>query len=173
MGRSAAADAAGAGPVIRRNDRERLWARSGGMCEKCGQAPATNWHHRKNKSQGGRDNLANALALCGSGTTGCHGYVTVEREDAFDKGWAVRRAFDPAETPVYRLEQWVLLTDDGHVFVPPVGRDRCVRCGFDVPTQGHRGGCQRGQLTIDRDSDIVTPEHTNGRATGTARKGPR
>lgn len=39
-------------------------------------------------------------------------------------------------------------------FVPPRGPDRCRECGFHVPTQGHRDGCQQtigevGQATPD------------------------
>lgn len=120
--------------------------RSGGVCERCGVAPATNWHHRKNRSQGGDDTLPNALHLCGSGTTGCHGYVTEHPADSYDKGWSVRRAFDPADVPVYRMGEWVLLTASGGVFVPPRGQDRCPRCGFHTPTQGHRRGCTSCQV---------------------------
>lgn len=146
-----------------------------GMCEVCGIRPATNMHHRKNRSQGGRDTAANLLAVCGTGTTGCHGYITEHPAEAYDKGWSVRRAFDPADVPVYRVGEWVVLTESGTVFVPPRGRDRCVRCGFHMPTCGHRGGCQVGvaQLTNDRNSGTVTAARTYGRNTGTHRKGAR
>lgn len=130
---------------ISKAQREQLHARSTGMCELCGVRPATNWHHRKNRSQGGKDTLANALHLCGSGTTGCHGHVTEHPAESYDKGWSVLRAFDPADVSVYRLGEWVYLNDDGGVFVPPRGLDRCVRCGFHVPTQGHRHTCRDQQ----------------------------
>lgn len=26
-------------------------------------------------------------------------------------------------------------------FTPPTGPGRCKRCGFHIPTQGHRDGC--------------------------------
>ena len=121
--------------------RDILRGRSGGMCEICGIAPATNWHHRKNRSQGGKDDLANALHLDGSGTTGCHGHVTDHPAEAYEKGWSVRSGFNPADVPVLLAGRWVLLTNSGHIFTPPAGRDRCPRCGFDMPTQGHRDGC--------------------------------
>ena len=122
-------------------ERDRLTARSGGICELCGVDPATNWHHRKNRSQGGKNNLGNALHLCGSGTTGCHGWVTENPAKAYEMGWSVRSGFNPADVPVYRRQEWAILTEDGFMFLPPNGKDRCVRCGFHEPTQGHRPGC--------------------------------
>ena len=95
--------------------REKLRARSLGLCELCGREWATNWHHRKNRSQGGTNELSNALHLCGSGTTGCHGMVTEHPIEAFDNGWSVRSRFVPAETPVKRQGLWVLLDDHGCV----------------------------------------------------------
>ncbi len=122
-------------------ERERLAARSDGICEKCGVAQATNWHHRKNRSQGGKNNMGNAMHLCGSGNTGCHGYITEHPAESYDKGWSVRSGFNPADVPVLRRGEWAILTEDGFMFLPPTGRDRCVRCGFHTPTQGHRDGC--------------------------------
>lgn len=128
--------------VIPKSLRDRLAERSDGGCELCVFERATNWHHRKNRSQGGQHTLSNALHLCGSGTTGCHGMVTENPARAYDRGWSVRSGFDPADVPVLYAGSWALLDDDGHVFRPVMGRDRCVRCGFHVPTQGHRSGCQ-------------------------------
>ena len=54
--------------------RRLIVARSGGVCEGCGHADATEMHHRKYKSRGGKDTPSNALHLCGWGNhTGCHG----------------------------------------------------------------------------------------------------
>lgn len=128
--------------VIPKSLRDRLAERSDGGCELCVFERATNWHHRKNRSQGGQHTLSNALHLCGSGTTGCHGMVTENPARAYDRGWSVRSGFDPADVPVLYAGSWALLDDDGHVFRPAMGRDRCVRCGFHVPTQQHRHGCQ-------------------------------
>lgn len=100
---------------IKASERETLRARSLGVCELCGAATATNFHHRKNRSQGGKNNLANALHLCGSGTTGCHGLVTQHPADAYTNGWSVRSGFDPATVPVKRMGRWVLLDDHGCV----------------------------------------------------------
>ena len=48
-------------------------------CVVCGNR-AQNWHHRLNRSRGGLDDDTNLVPLCGTGTTGCHGRVTVNPE---------------------------------------------------------------------------------------------
>lgn len=95
--------------------RDSLRLRSGNICELCGATTATNWHHRKNRSQLGGNELSNALHLCGSGTTGCHGQVTEHPADAYNYGWSVRSGFNPAEVSVLRRGEWVLLDDEGNV----------------------------------------------------------
>ena len=48
--------------------------RSGGLCEVCLVMPASDIHHRRFLSRGGKHNLANLLHLCGTGNIdGCHG----------------------------------------------------------------------------------------------------
>lgn len=101
--------------AISKSQREKLRARSLGVCELCFAARATNWHHRKNRSQGGTNDLSNAMHLCGSGTTGCHGLVTEHPLDAYDNGWSVRSGGVPAETPLKRQGVWVLFDDHGCV----------------------------------------------------------
>lgn len=97
-----------------RQQRELLTDRSAGFCEICYFARATNWHHRKNRSQGGGNELSNAMHLCGSGTTGCHGMVTENPALAYENGWSVRSGFDPKTVPVNRMGDWVLLDDNGN-----------------------------------------------------------
>lgn len=94
--------------------RRLVYDRSGRVCEVCGRARATNWHHRKNASQGGLWCPSNGLHLCGSGTTGCHGKITVNPRIARERGWSVPSWGDPGETPVWVAGRgWVLLKDDG------------------------------------------------------------
>ena len=100
---------------ITKAQRELLRLRSQGVCELCGADQATNFHHRKNRSQGGGNELSNAMHLCGSGTTGCHGMVTEHPTDSFDNGWSVRSFADPAGTLVKRQGEWVLIDDLGYV----------------------------------------------------------
>lgn len=76
-----------------------LKKRSGGLCEGCGLAKATEAHHRQYRTRGGSDLLSNALHLCGSGNhTGCHGIAHTAEGEA--RGWSIRSGFDPSEVPV-------------------------------------------------------------------------
>lgn len=104
--------------------RGRLHERAEGMCEICGINPANNAHHRKNRSQGGLDDLSNLLLLCGSGTTLCHGYVTARFKnsplwpaDPRKRGWTVWRSQIPRQVPVLYRGQVCRLDDEGHVYV--------------------------------------------------------
>lgn len=73
-----------------------------------------NVHHRKRRSQGGSNQASNLLLLCGSGTTGCHGFYHAHPEVAMQLGYLVSQAAAPAQTPVWHLGwgAWVLLRDD-------------------------------------------------------------
>lgn len=95
--------------------RGALRQRSDGWCEKCGYYRATNAHHRKNRSQGGDDALSNLLHLCGSGTTGCHGYITEHPTESYHYGWSVRSTDDPAVKPVMYRGTSVVLDDRGNM----------------------------------------------------------
>lgn len=101
--------------------RAALHERAMGCCERCGKFGATNAHHRVNRSQGGSGELSNLLLLCGSGTTGCHGWVTEHPEDARRWGLSVARGEDPKSVPVRRYDRIrgvqgrVYLTDDGEL----------------------------------------------------------
>jgi hypothetical protein len=107
----------------------RSFNRDGRRCQVCGKKLVANvrmnMHHRRDRSMGGTslDFIgfpSNALTLCGSGTEGCHGRVTVNRTEAFENGWAVRAnttEYQPAQVPVKGMdergnEQWYFLRDD-------------------------------------------------------------
>jgi hypothetical protein len=94
--------------------RDLLYARSERVCERCGMRRATNAHHRR--APGRVWSPENLLDLCGTGTTGCHGFVTCE-EVALSRefGWVVRRDWDPLWIPVLQFRRWVFLTRDGLV----------------------------------------------------------
>jgi hypothetical protein len=85
------------------------------VCEGCGQAAASNWSHRIGRGVGGLWAPSNGLHLCGSGTTGCHGYIGAEPTLARDeRGWRLESHEVPAEVPaLHWLHGWVLLDDDG------------------------------------------------------------
>lgn len=75
-----------------------------------------NYHHRLNRSQGGVYTPSAALWLCGSGTTGCHGWITNNPEVARENGWSVKSTDNPVDVPVLYRGRWVLLDDEGGIF---------------------------------------------------------
>lgn len=93
--------------------RRLVRERSGGICEVCGAARATNYQHRKNRSQGGQWSAANGLDDCGSGTTGCHGFIHANPAKSYAAGWSVKGAFDESSTPVRTVRGLVLLDNEG------------------------------------------------------------
>ncbi|PKW15956.1 hypothetical protein [Saccharopolyspora spinosa] len=98
--------------MSQRTARDLVAARSGWICEVCGSATATNFHHRKNASQGGLWLPSNGLHLCGSGTTGCHGRITQNPADAYRLGWSVPSWQDPRAVTVFVFSHGMVLLDD-------------------------------------------------------------
>ena len=114
-----------------RATRTTVHERDEGRCLVCG-GPAVNVHHRQGRGMGGRQGAARAasnaspllMSLCGSGTTGCHGWITdpprgVTADHLRALGYVVRRSTrDPGQVPVWTWRnQWVrldLLDDHGH-----------------------------------------------------------
>jgi hypothetical protein len=96
--------------------------RAGYYCEICGADLMNNTpvslHHRLPRGMGGsshpdRHSSSNLMAVCGTGTTGCHGVIESYRAQAYEHGWLVRRGQDPAEVEVLIWRQgWVRLTKD-------------------------------------------------------------
>ena len=84
-------------------------ARDLGCCARCGahvahleRGFAWSIHHRRPRGMGGAgadwiNEAANGLALCGSGTTGCHGWVEQHRDEAVAQGYLIRRGIQQAE----------------------------------------------------------------------------
>lgn len=95
-------------------------------CVRCGRgvdpsARGIGWsiHHRRPRGMGGsRDpevtGPTNGVVLCGSGTTGCHGWVESNRVDARRLGFLVAQWQDPELVPV---QHWLY----GPAFVTPTG----------------------------------------------------
>lgn len=89
--------------------------RSGEVCEGCGAAPATEFHHRKYKSRGGLGTVQNCLHLCGWGNhTGCHGLA--HGADA-PEGWSLHSWEDPTISPAALAVGLSYLSPDG-AYVP-------------------------------------------------------
>lgn len=61
---------------------------------------------------------ANLLLLCGTGTTGCHGWIESNRTKALERGWLVLQGQDPATVrvifPSMQGPEVVTLDHDGN-----------------------------------------------------------
>ncbi|MGF3055641.1 HNH endonuclease [Microbacterium sp. YY-01] len=79
----------------------RIVARDRGACVRCGllvahlpRGVAWSVHHRRARGAGGTSVVwvnaaSNGVVLCGSGTTGCHGWVESHQREAMTAGWVV------------------------------------------------------------------------------------
>ena len=95
-----------------RAGRRGLKARSGGVCEVDGRNPATDAHHRVNRSQGGTWSLSNLMHLCHD----CHMAVTVNPRIAREWGRSLLSTQVPASSPVFLAGfGWSLLSADGAI----------------------------------------------------------
>jgi hypothetical protein len=100
-----------------RRARAGVKERDQGICVRCGR-PGNNFDHRKNKSQMGRWEPSNGQTLCGSGTTGCHGWKTQNPAAAILEGFAVPGWGNPVWWPAWRddVRSWVLYFDRADSF---------------------------------------------------------
>lgn len=91
--------------------------RSAGFCEVCGHRAGSNIHHRAPRGMGGTKRNIHTpewlLHVCGSGTTGCHGYIESHRDEAYTNGWLLRASADPSTPALLYRHTWVILTPDG------------------------------------------------------------
>lgn len=100
--------------------------RDGERCFRCarrlrweGRGIEWSMHHRRPRGAGGTSlawvgMAANALTLCGSGTTGCHGWVESHRTEALELGYLISmHSGQVAEDVAVRRHdgQWVELTN--------------------------------------------------------------
>jgi hypothetical protein len=95
--------------------RQLVRRRSAGACEVCGLTQATEYQHRKNRSQGGLWTPSNALDVCHS----CH-HTKIHGNPAraYQMGWSVRQAYQPHQMPAFVWvdpwgPSWVWLDDTG------------------------------------------------------------
>lgn len=103
-----------------RATREQVWWRDRDRCVMCGKS-TRQIHHRRPRGMGGtRDPLvndpSNLLLLCGSGTTGCHGWVESHRAEALRDGWLVSKWGDPAAVPISVGHRAIWLGHDGKTY---------------------------------------------------------
>lgn len=103
---------------------EAVLSRAGRQCEACGATVGDrrgvdfSIHHRRPRGMGGTQwfgaNLtSNLMLLCGTGTTGCHGYVESHRTASIACGWLVPNWLDPTEVPAVVNREFVLLSNRG------------------------------------------------------------
>lgn len=142
------------GPVAQvvRSIRER-----DGGCVVCGTHWSPTTQHRVARGMGGTRSAeinlpSNLITLCGSGTTGCHGWVEHHPTFAREAGWSVPRGVDPRTVPVLYPNGWYLLNDDGELHAHP---------GFDLGPRtdpgGHAGGGCGGWGVSVNDPDVGGP----------------
>jgi hypothetical protein len=90
-------------------------------CARCGVWVQSNGsrHHRQRRRTGGHS-VVNLVLLCGSGTTGCHGWIHSHPANARAFGYIVPTwVRDVAAIPIciaspaVPFVQWVLLSEDG------------------------------------------------------------
>ena len=91
-----------------REVRELVFKRDRWRCVRCGRhlpAYGANLQHRKPRGMGGThdpsvNQAANLIPVCGTGTTGCHGWIETHREEAHANGWSIPWWENPETVPV-------------------------------------------------------------------------
>lgn len=110
-------------PKLKVDDETRfaVLARGFYRCERCHcdfQGIGVSVHHRRPRMMGGsRDKelhkSANLIALCGSGTTGCHGWVESNRDKARELGYLIAKIESAGEIPFQDINgKWWVIDND-------------------------------------------------------------
>lgn len=100
--------------------RAAIYTAADGRCVGCGSAQLTA-QHRRARGMGGTSRAsaghpANGVALCGSGTTGCHGWAEHHPTEAALLGWRLAPGEDPLVAPYRdRVYGWRLWLEDALV----------------------------------------------------------
>lgn len=126
--------------------RKVVRERSMALCE--GQAVGAcigvplSWSHRVPRGQGGTWSGSNGLDLCGSGTTGCHGWVESHPAAATALGWRVQSWRNPLMVPVFIRNVHSVARTWWHL----VG-DEIVLCELDGVSFADASMCTGADLT--------------------------
>lgn len=89
--------------AIPRAVRQRVLERDEYLCRRCWVSiygRTYSIHHRRLRSRGGDNTLANLVTLCGNGTQGCHGWIHANPRMASRLGWIVSTWANPANVPI-------------------------------------------------------------------------
>lgn len=97
-------------------------SRDGARCVRCGESLynvlTSSRHHRHMRSHPfpGLHEASNVIDVCGSGSTGCHGWIHEHPRKAMANGWLVSGYDDQPETvPILTAQHgWVLLDNEGN-----------------------------------------------------------
>jgi hypothetical protein len=100
--------------------RTAVFERAYYRCERCHGGPDVfGWsvHHRVPRGMGGSKNpmlhqMANLILLCGSGVSGCHGWVESYRDQARNDGFLLQRVNSAEEIPFIDNEKNAWLIDN-------------------------------------------------------------
>ncbi|QJU52193.1 hypothetical protein SCB71_14580 [Herbiconiux sp. KACC 21604] len=119
---------------VSQKTRTGVLGRDGYLCQRCGRTVGlgANMQHRRARGRGGRGREVsvnfpeNLLSLCGSGTTGCHGWVTGHPRLSDECGWSVSTnatEYGPESVPVlgrneFGQPQWYWLEGFDRIPVP-------------------------------------------------------
>lgn len=107
--------------------RDDVITRDQHRCQRCGRTLTGfpySIHHRKGRHCADPDGMANLICLCGTGTTGCHGWVHQHPAESYERGFMVHRnqLATPEQVPIRTAYNSILLTPDGKVLQAPTER---------------------------------------------------
>lgn len=90
---------------LTRAERMAVLERDGFRCVRCGRSIygcMYSIHHRRMRSHAwsGLNKPENLITLCGSGTTGCHGWVHAHPAEAYETGYLVHAYDYPENIPL-------------------------------------------------------------------------
>jgi hypothetical protein len=126
--------------------RDLIVEREDQCCFRClGWAEGGSIHHRKLRSRGGRNDPSNLMLLCGSGTTGCHGWVHSNVLAATALGYMVESWEEPRYKRTWSqfMGRDVYLTDaGGFLDISGIGIDEDGNQTVPPPTQPPMGVAQ-------------------------------
>lgn len=82
-------------------------------CVRCGAWIDGGSRHHRQLRRSGDHTPANLVLLCGSGTTGCHGWVHAHPAEAYRAGLMVHTWDSATVVPVLTIWGWRMLAVDG------------------------------------------------------------